>query len=65
MHKVTVGSKYRVTIPPEIRESLDIRPGQVLTVVDHGRGGCTFLLSTPEDIERAQKAMIAKLKKAD
>lgn len=36
MTVVTVSSKYQVVIPKEIRESLDIRPGQKVRVVRYG-----------------------------
>lgn len=36
MTVVTVSSKYQVVIPKEIRESLDIRPGQKVRVLRYG-----------------------------
>lgn len=36
MHSVTVGDKYRVTIPKEIRERLGIKPGQRVEVTTSG-----------------------------
>lgn len=38
MHKVTISSKYRITIPKETRERLGIRPGQKVDVTAHGAG---------------------------
>ena len=35
MQIVTVSQKYRVVIPKEIRESLKLRPGQKMQVVEH------------------------------
>jgi len=36
MTVVTVSASYRVTIPREIREALEIRPGQRLEVIQYG-----------------------------
>lgn len=36
MTAVTVSASYRVTIPKEIREALEIRPGQRLEVFQYG-----------------------------
>ena len=35
MHTVTVSPKYQVVIPKIIRESLHLRPGQKIQVVEH------------------------------
>ena len=35
MHTVTVSPKYQVVIPKIIRESLNLRPGQKIQVVEH------------------------------
>jgi len=34
--RVTVSPKYQVVIPKEIRESLGIRPGQKIEVIQYG-----------------------------
>ncbi|MRR12523.1 AbrB/MazE/SpoVT family DNA-binding domain-containing protein [bacterium] len=36
MAKVTVSPKYQVVIPREMREELDIRPGQLIEVLQIG-----------------------------
>lgn len=36
MHQVTIGDKWRVTIPKEIREQLGIKPGQRVEVTASG-----------------------------
>lgn len=36
MATVTVSSKYQIVIPQEIREALDIRPGQKLSFLRDG-----------------------------
>lgn len=36
MATVTVSSKYQIVIPQEIREALDIKPGQKLTFLRDG-----------------------------
>ena len=36
MHQVTIGDKWRVTIPKEIREQLGIKPGQRVEVTTSG-----------------------------
>ncbi len=41
MHQVTIGDKYQVTIPKEIREKLGIKPGQRVLVTASG-GGITI-----------------------
>ena len=35
MHTVTVSPKFQVVIPKQIRESLRLRPGQKMTVVEY------------------------------
>ncbi len=37
MATVTVSSKYQIVIPKEVREALDIKPGQKLGVLVEGR----------------------------
>jgi AbrB family looped-hinge helix DNA binding protein len=37
MARTRISSKYQVVIPKEIREELDLRPGQELRVVSKGR----------------------------
>jgi len=37
MATVTVSSKYQIVIPKEVREALDIRPGQKMGVLVKGR----------------------------
>jgi len=36
MAAVTISPKYQVVIPKAIRESLDLRPGQLVEVIQHG-----------------------------
>jgi len=35
MHSVTVSPKYQVVIPKDVRESLKLRPGQKMQVVEY------------------------------
>ncbi len=35
MHTVTISSKYQVVIPKTLRETLNIRPGQKMHVVEY------------------------------
>ena len=35
MHTVTVSPKYQVVIPKEIRETLRLRPGQKMRVIEY------------------------------
>ncbi|MBM4311596.1 MAG: AbrB/MazE/SpoVT family DNA-binding domain-containing protein [Deltaproteobacteria bacterium] len=35
MHTVTVSPKYQVVIPKTVRESLNLRPGQKMQVVEY------------------------------
>ncbi len=45
MTTVTVSSKYQIVIPKEIRQAMDLRPGQKLQVVLYeGRGPCTAMI---------------------
>jgi len=36
MAAVTISPKYQVVIPKSIRESLDLRPGQLVEVIQYG-----------------------------
>lgn len=36
MNQVTVSSKYQVVIPREVRDQLQIRPGQQVRVIPYG-----------------------------
>jgi AbrB family looped-hinge helix DNA binding protein len=36
MNTVTVSPKYQVVIPQKVRQSLDIRPGQKMQVIEYG-----------------------------
>jgi AbrB family looped-hinge helix DNA binding protein len=36
MATVTISPKYQVVIPKEIREALDLRPGQQVQAIQHG-----------------------------
>ncbi|MEN6321003.1 MAG: AbrB/MazE/SpoVT family DNA-binding domain-containing protein [Syntrophaceae bacterium] len=42
MHTVTVSPKYQVVIPKEIREALNLRPGQRMQVVEY-KGRIEFI----------------------
>jgi len=35
MHTVTVSPKYQIVIPKEVREALNLRPGQKMQVVEY------------------------------
>jgi AbrB family looped-hinge helix DNA binding protein len=35
MARVTISPKFQIVIPKEIRERLDLRPGQVVSLVPH------------------------------
>jgi AbrB family looped-hinge helix DNA binding protein len=36
MARVTVSPKFQIVIPKEIRERLDLKPGQQVTLIDRG-----------------------------
>lgn len=42
MSSVTVSSKYQIVIPKEVRESMDIKPGQKLSFIV--KGGVIYLV---------------------
>lgn len=49
MRQVIVTDKYRVTIPKEIREKLEIRPGQKVSVTDTPYGTIRITVSNPDE----------------
>ncbi len=46
MAQTTVSSKYQVVIPREVREQMQIKPGQKLSVIT--KGGIIYLVPVPE-----------------
>ena len=46
MHTVTLSSKYQICIPKEIREALDLKPGQKMAFLCIGKSSVELLPQT-------------------
>ena len=49
MRPVTISSKYRITIPREIREQFGIKPGQKVAFIPYGNSLLMVVVSSIED----------------
>ncbi|MGD9497715.1 MAG: AbrB/MazE/SpoVT family DNA-binding domain-containing protein [Armatimonadota bacterium] len=55
MASVTVSSKYQIVIPKEVREALDIKPGQELAVLVKGTAISLVPVPTLEELRGVLK----------
>jgi AbrB family looped-hinge helix DNA binding protein len=55
MRPVTISSKYRITIPREIRERFGIKPGQKVAFIPHENSLQMVVVSSIQDVRRSLK----------
>jgi len=60
MQAITVSSKYQISIPKTVRQQLDIRPGQKLTVTVSNGVVCLAPVPTLDDIQGSVKGLSMK-----